>query len=213
MTPRRLTRKEQQAGTRARLVRSAARVFARRGFQSASVEEIAADAGFTKGAVYANFESKEALFLAMLDDRFAERRAAIERVAATGEEPEAQIREGGGEFAQYVTADPAWQQLFAEMVAHAGRDERFREALVERYRELRGVIADAYARRAEELGFESRLPFEEFALMIFAMGNGFAVEKALEPDAVPDDLFATMLEIFLAGMRSMVEERATTRIA
>ena len=48
--------------------------------------------------------------------------------------------------------------------------------------------------------------------MVFAMGNGFAIEKLLEPDAVPDDLFATMLEIFLAGMRTMVEEGAAARI-
>jgi AcrR family transcriptional regulator len=163
--------------------------------------------------VYANFDSKEALFLAMLDERFAERRATIERIAATGGEPEAQVRRGGGEFADYVTADPAWQQLFAEMVAHAGRDERFREALVARYRDLRAVIADAYARRAEELGLESPLAFERIALMVFAMANGFAVEKSLEPDAVPDDLFATMLEIFLSGMRVMAQERAATRIA
>ena len=80
---RRLTRKEQQADTRGRLLRSAAKVFGRRGFQAASLDEVAADAGFTKGAVYANFESKEDLFLAMLDERFAERRAAMQRTAAT----------------------------------------------------------------------------------------------------------------------------------
>jgi AcrR family transcriptional regulator len=210
---RRLTRKEQQAETRERLLGSAAKVFARRGFQAASLDEIAADAGFTKGAVYANFAGKEALFLAMLDERFAERRAAIERIAATGEEPETQVRRGGGEFAQYLTADPDWQQLFAEMVAHAGRDERFRAALVARYRDLRAVIAEAYAGRADELGVEPPVPVEQIALMVFAMGNGFAVEKTLEPDAVPDDLFATMLEIFLTGMRAMVEEGATARMA
>jgi AcrR family transcriptional regulator len=210
---RRLTRKEQQAATRDRLLRSAAKVFARRGFQAASLDEIAADAGFTKGAVYANFDSKEDLFLAMLDERFAGRRAAIERIAATGEDPEAQLREGGGEFAAYVTADPEWQRLYAEMVAHASRDERFREALVARERELREVIAGAYARRAEELGYEAPVPFDQIAWMVFAMGNGFALEKLLEPDAVPDDLFAQMLTIFLAGLGAMVDEAEAARIA
>jgi AcrR family transcriptional regulator len=210
---RRLTRKEQQAETRERLLRSAGKVFARRGFQAASLDEIAADAGFTKGAVYANFESKEDLFLAMLDERFAGRRAAIERIAATGEDPEAQVRQGGGEFAAYVTEDPEWQRLYSEMVAHAGRDKRFRAALVARERELRGVIAEAYARRAEELGYEAPLPFETIAWMVFAMGNGFALEKLLEPDAVPDDLFAQMLTIFLAGLGAMVDEAEAARIA
>jgi AcrR family transcriptional regulator len=210
---RRLTRKEQQADTRGRLLRSAAKVFARRGFQAASLDEIAADAGFTKGAVYANFESKEDLFLAMLDERFAERRAAMERTAATGEEPEDQVRAGGGDFAEYLTADPEWQRLFLEMAAHAGRDERFRRALVARYRGLREVIADVYAGRAEELGVEPPVPFEQIAWMVFAMGNGFAMEKLLEPDAVPDDLFAQMLTIFLAGLGAMVDEAEAARIA
>jgi AcrR family transcriptional regulator len=212
MSTRRLTRKEQQAATRERLLRSAARVFARRGFAAASVEEIATDAGFTKGAVYANFASKEELVLAMLDERFAERRAAMERTAASGEEPEDQVRAGGGDFAAYLTADPEWQRLFFEMAAHAARDERFREALVARYRGLREVIADVYARRADELGYETPLPFDQLAWMVFAMGNGFAMEKLLEPDAVPDDLFAQMLTIFLAGLGTMVEEGSATTI-
>jgi len=209
---RRLTRKEQQAETRERLLRSAAKVFARRGFQAASVEEIASNAGFTKGAVYANFDGKEDLFLAMLDERFAERRAAMERTAASDAAPEEQVRAGGGDFAHYLTADPEWQRLFFEMAAHATRDPRFRRALVARYRGLRDVIAEVYAHRAEELGYEVPVPFERIAWMVFAMGNGFAMEKLLEPDAVPDDLFANMLEIFLTGLRTMVEERATARI-
>jgi AcrR family transcriptional regulator len=209
----RVTRKEQQAETRERLLRSAGKVFARRGFQAASLDEIARDAGFTKGAVYANFDGKEDLFLAMLDERFAERRAAMERTAATDAEPEDQVRAGGGDFAQYLTADPEWQRLFFEMAAHAGRDERFREALVERYRGLREVIADVYAGRAAELGVEPPVPFEQIAWMVFAMGNGFAMEKLLEPDAVPADLFAQMLTIFLAGLGAMVDEAEAARIA
>ena len=78
----RLTRKEKQAHTRACLMNSAAKVFAMRGLQQASIDEVAEDAGFTKGAFYANFKSKEELFLAMLDERFAKRIADIEDVIA-----------------------------------------------------------------------------------------------------------------------------------
>ena len=69
----RLNGKEKQAHTRSCLMQSAANVFAQRGLQQASIDEVAEDAGFTKGAFYANFKSKEELFLAMLDERFAER--------------------------------------------------------------------------------------------------------------------------------------------
>ena len=74
----RLTRKEKQAHTRECLMRSAAKVFTQRGLQQASIDEVAEDAGFTKGAFYANFKNKEELFLAMLDERFTER---IEEIA------------------------------------------------------------------------------------------------------------------------------------
>src|SRR5881409_2831591 len=65
----RLTRTERQAQTRADLLEAAARVFARRGFAGASVEAIAAEAGFTRGAFYSNFSSKEELFAELLQER------------------------------------------------------------------------------------------------------------------------------------------------
>ena len=53
--------------TRARLIRAAEKIFARDGFEAAKLEEIAAEAGYTRGAFYANFESKEDLFFALLE--------------------------------------------------------------------------------------------------------------------------------------------------
>lgn len=63
MPRRRLTREESQAQTRGRLLDAARTVFAGRGYHGASVEEIAEEAGYSKGAVYSNFESKEEIFL------------------------------------------------------------------------------------------------------------------------------------------------------
>ena len=63
-------------------------------------------------------------------------------------------------------------------------------------------------RRAEELGVEPPFPLDEIALMTFAMANGAALERVLEPEAVPEDLYGRMLEIFFAGLRSMVTEPA-----
>ena len=79
-----LTRKERQAQTRRELIAAAARVFARRGYHKATIEEIAAEAGMTSGAVYSNFEGKEELFLAIADDQVASRVAEIEAVGGRG---------------------------------------------------------------------------------------------------------------------------------
>jgi AcrR family transcriptional regulator len=70
-------RDERQAKTRAELLEAAARIFARRGYHGASMQEIAADAGLTTGAIYSNFVSKEALFLALADQQVTQRRAEI----------------------------------------------------------------------------------------------------------------------------------------
>jgi AcrR family transcriptional regulator len=205
MTRKRLTRKEKQAHTRSCLMHSAAKVFARRGLQQASIDEVAEDAGFTKGAFYANFKSKEELFLAMLDERFADRLKEIDRVLASEDAPEAQARQAGTDFSRYVSADPEWQRLFFEFTAYAARNEEFREELVTRYRALRHRIAETYGRRAEELGLSSPVPLEDVSLMTFAMANGVALEKLLEPEAVPDELYGTMLMIFFTGLRALAE--------
>src|ERR1700716_3855888 len=69
MLKRRLTREERQAQTRQELLDAAARVFVKRGFTGASVEEISAEAGYTRGAFYSNFRSKNELFVELLHDR------------------------------------------------------------------------------------------------------------------------------------------------
>ncbi len=78
---KRLTRGEKQAETRREILNAAAAVFIRSGFQGASVEEITAEAGFTRGAFYSNFESKEQLFVELLHDRvYQGYREMLERV-------------------------------------------------------------------------------------------------------------------------------------
>ena len=204
----RLSRSERKAHTRSCLLEAAARVFSRRGLQHASIDEVAEDAGFTKGAFYANFKSKEELFLAMLDERFAGRIEEIERAMASSPDLAAQVQHAGRDFASYVAADPEWERLFFEFAAHAARNEDFRQELVTRYRALRERITDALRRGCEQAGVEPPVPLEQVSLAIFAMANGFALEKLLEGDAVPDDLYPTMLTAFFTGLRAMAEERA-----
>ncbi|HEU4977125.1 MAG TPA: TetR/AcrR family transcriptional regulator [Baekduia sp.] len=195
----RLTRKERQAHTRSCLLEAAGRVFARRGLASASVDEVAADAGFTKGAVYANFGSKEQLFLEMLDAKFAQRLEEMDRALSTDEPPEAQARAAGRDFVEHLNLDPEWSRLFFEAGLHASRDEAFRAQLVERYAAMRSRMADILRARARAGGFDPGVPFEQLATMLFAMGNGMAFERLVEPGSVPDELFATMLELFTRG--------------
>ena len=86
--------------------------------------------------------------------------------------------------------------------------EPFRRELVKRYRGLRKQIEELYRRRIErdpEMD-ASPMSLERLSLMTFAMVNGMALEKMLEPDAVDDELYGTMLMIFFAGLRTLVQE-------
>ncbi|MEX2193746.1 MAG: TetR/AcrR family transcriptional regulator [Thermoleophilaceae bacterium] len=207
----RLTRAEKKAETRASLLEAAAEVFARQGFQAASVDEVAEAAGFTKGAVYAHFESKEDLFLAVLDERFADRLGEVRALLDSDGEPQAQARKAGEGFMDYLDADPRWTPLFFEFWAHAVRNPEVATKLVPRYRAVREAVAEAIDRRALELGYEPPQPLDEVAAMTFAMANGAALEHALEPEAIPAGMYGRMLEIFFRGLMAIAEDDAAAQ--
>ncbi|HEY6781360.1 MAG TPA: TetR/AcrR family transcriptional regulator [Thermoleophilaceae bacterium] len=202
MTPERLTRKQRQAHTRECLMLSAARVAARRGLERASLDEVASDAGFTKGAVYANFRSKEDLFLAMLDEHFDARLADVDRVLASGDAPERQARQAAADFIQALEREPEWNRLFFEFALYASRNEPFREEFVARTRALRARIAALLERRVSELGIDAPLPVDQIAAMTFAMPNGAGLQPLIEQDARTDELFPAMMVTFFAGLQA-----------
>jgi AcrR family transcriptional regulator len=204
----RLTREESKARTRSRLMESAGKVFAYRGLERATVDEVAGEAGYTKGAFYANFESKEALFLAMLDERFAERLEEIDRVLDSGAPVAEQARMAGQEFSEYLAGNSEWSRLFFEFAVQALRDERFRGELVARQRALRERIAAGFRTHAAAIGAEPPLPAELIAAMTYAMADGFALARLLEPESVPDDMFGSMLAVFFTGLEAMAREAA-----
>ncbi len=195
----RLTRKEQQARTRSALLQSATRVLAEKGLHRASIDDITSDAGFTKGAFYANFKSKEELFLVMLDEHFAERLAAVERLAS-GEEALAQrAARAGQDFTDALRGNEEWCRLFLEFTSHATRHDGFRKEFKARTDALRGQIAAIYSQRAAEVGFEPPISPELIARMVFSMAHGVAIDQLLD-DETPEDLFGSMLLLVFAGL-------------
>jgi AcrR family transcriptional regulator len=197
-------RKERQAETRTSLLRSAARLFCRRGMESTSVEEISADAGYTKGAFYANFKSKEELFLAMLDEKFGAEIERMDRALAGSGEPGEEARHAAAAFTDYVFADSEWPALYFQFAAQAARDEDFRQELVTRIRAMRAKMAEIFRRWGEGYPAEPPLPLEDLAAMTDFMATGFVVERTVDPD-IPEEMFATMTGIFVLGLQAMAE--------
>ena len=193
-----LTRREKQEQTRDGLLEAGARVFARRGYHQASVEEIAAEAGFTTGAVYSNFAGKEELFLALADREVADRIAEIRAVgdaAARGEAPGAAAAEQARAF---VEQDPDWPLLFYEFWSFGVRNAKIREEFGKRRDAVRDALADTLEQTAQQLGFQLRFPAPQLATAVSAALNGLAFERAANPDAIPDEVFAEFISAVLA---------------
>jgi AcrR family transcriptional regulator len=203
-----LTRRESQARTRAALLDSATKAFARHGLEQTSITQVATEAGYTRGAFYAHFRSKEELCIAMLEDRFDRYLEGFGEVLATDEEPEVRARRAGDHLSQLLAADPESQRLLFEFSAYGLRNEQFRRELVKRYASLRERVAEVFRLRAEEYGVRSPIPYERLALMTFAMASGIASTALLEPERVPDELHGEMLAIFFGGLRALGEASA-----
>jgi AcrR family transcriptional regulator len=207
----RMTRAEKQAHTRECLLAAASKVFSKRGLQQASIDEVAGEAGYTKGAFYANFKSKEELFLAMLDEKFAQRLNELEELMAREQPLADTTRQAGADYMDSLRADPEWERLFFEFAAYAAREPEFREELATRYSALREAKAQIF----ERTGMRAPISCDDIATITFAMANGLALEQLIEPHAVPDDMYGTMLYAFFRGLKAMAadeEERlAQTR--
>jgi AcrR family transcriptional regulator len=193
-----LTRREKQEQTRQQLLDAAARVFARRGYQSASVEEIAAEAGFTTGAVYSNFAGKEELFLALADRQVDGRIAEIRSVADAAERGEEASAEAAEQFAHFLESDPHWPLLFYEFWSFGVRNAEIQEEFSKRRDAVRDALAETLERVAKQLGFRLRFPAPVLAAAVSAALNGLAFERAADPESIPDDVFAEFISAVLA---------------
>jgi len=182
--------------TRDAVVAAAAKVFARRGFQAASLREIAAEAGMTTGAVYSNFDGKADLFLVVLEEKIDPRIAVMYDAARRA--PPGGLGEGvGREFAAYVKQQRRWLILLIEFWAQAARDPKLRPKFGERHGRLRAQIAEVLGERAARLEAQLALPADQLATLLIALTNGMAVEQLADPEAVPEDLYGRALDIFL----------------
>ena len=196
------TRRQKQEETRSSLLRSAAKLFCSRGLEGASVDDVAQDAGFTKGAFYSNFKSKEELFLVMMDEKFGAELERIDRLLAGTGEARDEANAAAEDFVRYVYSDPEWPRLYFEFVAYAARNEDFRQELATRHRALRARLADVYRRWSADFPAKPPLPIEDIAAMTDFMADGFLLDKLVDPE-LDDRLYATMLAIFFRGLQAM----------
>jgi AcrR family transcriptional regulator len=204
---KRLTREESKAETRAALLDAGERIFGRQGFFVTSVEEVAEEAGFSKGAVYSNFDSKDDLLMAIVERRLTERIRRVSEIAdAADNDVEQQTNEVGQAFVDLLNADPDWVALMTEFWACLTRNPTLRGQFTDRYRAVRTVTGELIEKNATQFGVALPMSAEELAIVAFAMGTGIALEHVADPERVPNELFGRMLYQFFAGMAVPQEE-------
>jgi AcrR family transcriptional regulator len=183
------------------LLDAAAKVFVERGYRDATIDEIAAAAGYSKGAVYWHFDGKDDLFFALLDERVDRpMREAMEMLSSAPPErdmaPEATRLFGElfGGAREVLILDHEYWSL-------AVRDSRLRARYAKRQRQMRDTFARALEARAEHLGTPQAADnAEELATLLLSIARGLGREKLISPGDVPDHMLGEAFATIYAGL-------------
>lgn len=200
MPPQRLTRAERQEQTRKELLDAAARVFVKRGFSGSSVEEISAEAGYTRGAFYSNFRSKKELFVELLHDRVYARYTEMTQQGLRSDRPPT-LRETGEQLAA-IQANPEGRwiwRLWFECLAQAGRDEELRELAASFWHGNRQRVA----KLIEVTMPHQKARAKSIATALIGLDIGLAIQHFVDAADVPLDVYPELYVLLFGPLAQM----------
>lgn len=188
---RRLTRAESQERTRALIVQAATRLFLRYGFGATSLEQIAAEAGFTRGAVYSNFDGKTAMGIAVIDELYAHEERRLEQLlGGVGRD---ELLDALAAWADETIGDPAWTRLEIEIAASSVHDRQHRAATAARYARLRARCGELLR---ELLDDPDAIDVEVLAAGLVGLALGIGAQRASDrriPGTILTDVLRAVL--------------------
>lgn len=189
----RMTRVEQQEQTRERIVAAADVLFVERGFHASSVGDIAAAAGYTKGAVYSNFAAKEDVFFAVYERRAQRAVEDMERRFSERAVPDVLDDLSLAAAHRRGTVEDGWLATFFEFWTHVIRRPALRERFAEIHRRAQEPLATAVSRH---LGRDAR----QLVVAVYAMQLGLSLERLTQPELVDEGLGARMGRLLIEEM-------------
>jgi AcrR family transcriptional regulator len=216
MKRKRRTQAERRQETREEVLAAASRAFARNGFHGTSLDAVAEEAGFSRGAVYYNFADKEELFLELLDRRCAERARDIREVFGSGgddlDSTAEQAQLAAKDALEAMIGDPEWRALYLEFLAHAARDKNFRRAFARRTDEMRAALEEVVVERATLIDEDALgMSPQELAVVIDALGVGLWAHHMLHgSSAVSPELFSQAVALIVDGIAARGEATVRT---
>lgn len=192
-------RAAQQAQTRAEILDAAELEFEQRGVADVTLDDIAKRAGFTKGAIYSNFESKNDLLFAVLERRKVE--VGDRYIDAAVNVSDADLSEVvGARAAKSQREDIVHQRVLVALWSASMGDEE----VAKRFGALRQVhrddIAAAIRDRAERTGIELTVDVDHLALGLNGMSMAMLFDAAINPEIDAGAAFQTMIDVVLKGV-------------
>lgn len=188
MTAKRLTRAESRERTKERLLAAAAELFASRGVNGTSVEQIAERAGYTRGAFYGNFEDKHELVVELLARRRAQEAEEVAALAGGSfDDVMARLREWHLERARHL---PDWFALRTELTLYALRNPEARPSVGEGEAEARRLLEGGLTSAFAAHGVEPPADPAFLALIVHALEDGLLRQRYLSPEGTDDGVIA-----------------------
>lgn len=187
--------KARTEATRRKLLEAAAQIFAREGFEATRLEDIAATAGYTRGAFYANFESKEDIFFALLEHWISGRIEEIHSLLRRHDTPAKRLQALREHYAQ-LAKDRSLALLSLEFKLFAIRHPEAHARLRTRQQKLRSCGGEIVGRVTKELGRALPLSCTAAATGLGALSNALLLEHLVDPKTLPDDETRVLLGMF-----------------
>ena len=200
----RMTQERRRERTRNLLLDAAEQVFAQRGFEGASLDEIAETAGYTRGAIYKHFRGKEDLFLEA-NRRFNERylQAFIEVIDPNTPLESLDLAVFAKKWRDMSKGAILRTPLGAEFDLYVLRNPEIRAQVAEQRRETAQMLADFMEEQAKVIGIRMRMPALTLARIVLAASDGIANAAVIDGD---DDLYEPFLELLLMAWEDAPSE-------
>jgi AcrR family transcriptional regulator len=192
---------ERTRATRRKLLDAATRIFAQDGFEAARLEDIAAGAGYTRGAFYANFKSKEDIFFALFEEWVRERIESLTSALRRHSDPGEKLVSLRTHYAELAT-DRRLVLISMEFKLFALRHPEAHARLRSRHRRIRASFSELFSELMSALGKTIPIAYPAASACLGAVSQGLLLEHLLDPKTVSDSDIRHVLGLFFDSIFS-----------
>jgi AcrR family transcriptional regulator len=186
---------ERTRATRRKLLDAAKQIFAQQGFEAARLEDIASGAGYTRGAFYANFKSKEDIFFALFEEWVGERIDSFTSALRRHSDPAEKLVALRTHYAELAT-DRRLVLISMEFKLFAMRHPEARARLQSRHRSIRASFGELFSELMGELGKTLGIAYPAASACLGAVAQGLLLEHLLDPKSLSDGDVRHVLGLF-----------------